>query len=48
MSVNQRKVEIKYGKNVEIKKNGKIIEIHQYACDFDGNQVLVKKIRNEQ
>jgi hypothetical protein len=38
----------KYGKNIEIKKNGKIVEIHQYACDFNGNQVLVKKIRNEQ
>ena len=37
----------KYGKNVEIKKDGKIVEIRQYACDFYGNQVLVKKIDNE-
>ena len=37
----------KYGKNVEIKKSGKIVEIRQYACDFYGNQVLVKKIDNE-
>ena len=37
----------KYGKNVEIKKDGKIIAIEQYACDFWGNKVLVKKIQNE-
>ena len=37
----------KYGKNVEIKKGGKVVEIRQYACDFYGNQVLVKKIDNE-
>ena len=37
----------KYGKNIEIKKNGKIIGIKQYACDFYGNKVLVKKIENE-
>lgn len=34
----------KYGKNVEIKKNGKIIATEQYACDFFGNKVLVKRI----
>ncbi len=34
----------KYGKNVEIKKNGKIVAIEQYACDFFGNKVLVKRI----
>ena len=37
----------KYGKNVEIKHNGKIVEIRQYACDFSGNKILVKRIRNE-
>ncbi|MBQ8848016.1 MAG: hypothetical protein IJ003_03640 [Candidatus Gastranaerophilales bacterium] len=37
----------KYGKNIEIKKNGKIIAIEQYACDFYGNKVLIKKIENE-
>ena len=37
----------KYGKNKEIKKDGKIIAIEQYACDFWGNKVLVKKIENE-
>ena len=37
----------KYGKNLEIKRGGKIIEIRQYACDFYGNRVLVKKINNE-
>ena len=37
----------KYGKNKEIKRNGKIIAIEQYACDFWGNSVLVKKIDNE-
>lgn len=35
-----------YGKNIEIKKNGKIIEIRQYACDFSNNKILVKKIKN--
>ena len=34
----------KYGKNVEIKKDGKITAIEQYACDFYGNKVLVKRI----
>lgn len=34
----------KFGKNKEIKKNGKIIAIEQYACDFWGNSILVKKI----
>ena len=33
----------KYGKNVEIKKNGKIIATEQYACDFFGNKILVKR-----
>jgi len=37
----------KYGKNIEIRKNGKTIGIKQYACDFYGNQILVKKIENE-
>lgn len=36
----------KYGKNVEIKKDGKVIGIKQYACDFWGNKELVKKIEN--
>ena len=34
----------KYGKNIEIKKEGKCIGIKQYACDFWGNKVLVKTI----
>ena len=34
----------KYGKNVEVKKNGKTIALEQYACDFFGNKVLVKRI----
>lgn len=37
----------KYGKNIEIKKNGVIVAIEQYACDFWGNKILVKKINNE-
>ena len=37
---------IKYGENKEIKKNGKIVAIKQYACDFWGNKILVKKIEN--
>ena len=37
----------KYGKNVEVRKDGKIVEIHQFACDFYGNKILVKKIKNE-
>ena len=36
----------KYGENKEIKKNGKIIAIEQYSCDFWGNKILVKKIEN--
>lgn len=36
----------KYGKNVEIKKMGKVIGIKQYACDFYGNKILVKQIDN--
>ena len=36
----------KYGKNVEIKKLGKIVGIKQYACDFQGNKILVKQINN--
>ena len=36
----------KYGKNVEIKRLGKIVGIKQYACDFWGNKILVKKIEN--
>ena len=36
----------KYGINKEIKKNGKIIGIKQFACDFQGNKILVKKIEN--
>ena len=36
----------KYGINKEIYKNGKIIGIKQYACDFWGNKILVKKIEN--
>lgn len=34
----------KYGKNVEIRKKGKIIGIKQYSCDFYGNKTLVKKV----
>ena len=37
----------KYGKNIEIKKAGKIVGIKQYACDFYGNKILVKQIDNE-
>ncbi len=36
-----------YGKNLEIYKNGKVIGTKQYACDFFGNKVLVKKIIDE-
>lgn len=36
----------KFGLNEEIKKNGQIIGIKQYACDFWGNKILVKKIEN--
>ena len=34
----------KYGENVEVKNKGKVVAIKQYACDFYGNKVLVKKI----
>ena len=34
----------KYGKNVEVKRNGEIVAIKQYACDFNGNKILVKRI----
>ena len=34
----------KYGKNIEIKKQGKVIGSKQYACDFWGNKVLVKTV----
>lgn len=36
----------KYGINKEIKRNGQIIGVKQYACDFWGNKILVKKIEN--
>lgn len=36
----------KYGENKEIKRNGKIVAIEQYACDFWGNKILIKKIEN--
>ena len=36
----------KYGENKEIKKNGKVVEVRQYACDFWGNKILIKKIKN--
>ena len=36
-----------YGENKEIKKNGKIIAIKQYSCDFWGNKIPVKIIQNE-
>lgn len=37
----------KFGENVEIIKNGKVVEIQQFSCDFYGNKILVKKIKNE-
>lgn len=37
----------KYGKNTEIKRNGKVVAIKQYACDFWGRKELVKKTENE-
>ena len=37
----------KYGLNKEIKKNGRVVEIRQYACDFWGNKILVKKMEND-
>ena len=36
----------KFGINKEIRKNGKVIGIKQYASDFWGNKILVKKIEN--
>ncbi len=36
----------KYGINKEIKRNGKIVGVEQYASDFWGNKILVKKIKN--
>ena len=36
----------KYGENKEIKRNGKIVAIEQYACDFWGNKILIKQIEN--
>lgn len=36
----------KYGINKQITKNGKIIGIEQYSCDFWGNKILVKKMDN--
>lgn len=36
----------KYGKNIEIKRQGKIVGIKQYACDFYGNKILVKQLDN--
>lgn len=36
----------KYGINKEVKKDGKIVCLKQYACDFFGNKVLIKKIEN--
>lgn len=36
-----------YGKNKEIKRQGKIIAVKQYSCDFFGNKIPVKIIQNE-
>lgn len=36
----------RYGINKEIKSKGKIIGIKQFASDFYGNKILVKKIKN--
>lgn len=36
----------KYGENKEVKRKGKVVAIKQYACDFWGNKILVKKIEN--
>ena len=33
----------KYGKNIEIKRLGKVVGVKQYACDFWGNKILVKQ-----
>ena len=37
----------KFGINKEIKRKGKIVAIKQYASDFWGNKILVKKNENE-
>ena len=37
----------KYGINKEVIKNGKVVGIKQYSCDFWGNKILIKKIENE-
>ena len=36
----------KYGINKEVKRNGQVVGIKQYASDFWGNKILVKKIDN--
>ena len=36
----------KYGINKEIIKNGKVVGVKQYASDFWGNKILVKKVDN--
>ena len=36
----------KYGINKEIIKKGKVVGVKQYASDFWGNKILVKKIEN--
>ena len=36
----------KFGINKEIKHNGKIIGIKQFSCDFQGNKILIKQIKN--
>ena len=36
----------KYGVNKEIKKNGKVVGVKQYASDFWGNKILVKKLED--
>ena len=36
----------KYGLNKEIKRNGKTVGTKQYACDFYGNKILVKKTQD--
>lgn len=36
----------KYGLNKEIKKDGKIVGVKQFACDFYGNRILIKKMED--
>lgn len=36
----------KFGINKEIRKNGKVVGVKQFASDFWGNKILVKKIEN--